>query len=62
MKRCESGYYWAIKLRKKFRNFFLDIAYNQIQENASAMDDDLGKTFLSYPIPKAIVEEWEKVN
>ena len=30
------------------------------EENASAMED--GAKFLSYPIPKAIVEEWEKVK
>jgi hypothetical protein len=35
---------------------------NQVQEKASAMDTELGKKFLSYPIPKAIVEEWEKVK
>jgi len=26
------------------------------------MENELGKNFLSYPIPKAIVEEWEKVK
>jgi len=26
------------------------------------MDEELSKKFLSYPIPKAIVEEWEKVK
>jgi len=39
---------------------YLETAYNEVQENASAMDD--GAKFLSYPIPKAIVEEWEKVK
>ena len=39
---------------------YLETAYNQIQEKASAMED--GAKFLSYPIPKAIVEEWEKVK
>ena len=41
---------------------YLETAYNQVQEKASAMDEDLAKKFLSYPIPKAIVEELEKVN
>ena len=41
---------------------YLETAYNQVQEKASAMDEELGKKFLSYPIPKAIVEEWEKVK
>ena len=39
---------------------YLETAYNQVQENASAMED--GAKFLSYPIPKAIVKEWEKVK
>jgi len=38
----------------------LESAYKQIQEKASGMDD--GAKFLSYPMPKAIVEEWEKVK
>jgi len=43
-------------------NTYLEKAYNQVQEKASAMDKVLKAKFLSYPIPKAIVEEWEKVN
>ena len=39
---------------------FLETAYNQVQEKASAMED--GAKFLSYPIPKVIIEEWEKVK
>ncbi|SVD00511.1 uncharacterized protein METZ01_LOCUS353365, partial [marine metagenome] len=38
---------------------YLETAYNQIQESTNAMEDDLKSKFLSYPIPKAIVEEWE---
>ena len=41
---------------------YLESAYNQVQERASAMEEELEKRFLSYPIPKAIVEEWEKVK
>ena len=41
---------------------YLQTAYNQVQEKASAMEDELAAKFLSYPIPKAIVEEWEKVK
>ena len=41
---------------------YLETAYKQVQENASAMDEALAKKFLSYPIPKAIVEAWEKVK
>jgi tetratricopeptide (TPR) repeat protein len=39
---------------------YLETAYKQVQDKASEMDD--GKKFLSYPIPKAIVEAWEKVK
>jgi len=41
---------------------YLETAYNQVQEKASAMEEEFSKKFLSYPIPKAIVEEWEKVK
>jgi tetratricopeptide (TPR) repeat protein len=41
---------------------YLETAYNQIQKKASAMEEDVKAKFLSYPIPKAIVEEWEKVK
>ena len=41
---------------------YLETAYNQIQKKASAMEEDVKAKFLSYPIHKAIVEEWEKVK
>ncbi|MDP6685275.1 MAG: tetratricopeptide repeat protein, partial [Candidatus Marinimicrobia bacterium] len=41
---------------------YLETAYNQVKETADAMEDKFAKKFLSYPIPKAIVEEWEKVD
>ena len=41
---------------------YLETAYNQIQEKADAMEDKFKTKFLSYPIHKAIVEEWEKVK
>jgi len=40
---------------------YLETAYNQIQEKADNLEPDIAAKFLSYPIPKAIVEEWEKV-
>ena len=43
-------------------NSYLKTAYNQVQEKASAMEKEIAAKFLSYPIPKAIVEEWEKVK
>jgi len=42
--------------------FYIDSAYNQIQEIADNLEPDVAAKFLSYPIPKAIVEEWEKVK
>jgi class 3 adenylate cyclase len=39
---------------------YLETAYKQLQENASAMDD--GNKYLSYPIPKAILEAWKTLN
>jgi len=39
---------------------YLKTAYKQVKDNASKMDD--GKKFLSYPIPKAIVEEYKRLN
>ena len=41
---------------------YLQTAYNQIQEKADNLEPDVKLKFLSYPIPKAIVEEWEKVK
>jgi len=41
---------------------YLETAYNEVQEKADAMEEELKLKFLSYPIPKAIVEEWEKVK
>jgi tetratricopeptide (TPR) repeat protein len=41
---------------------YLKTAYNQIQEKADNLESDVAAKFLSYPIPKAIVEEWEKVT
>ena len=43
-------------------NSYLETAYNQIQEKTDNLEPDVAAKFLSYPMPKAIVEEWEKVN
>ena len=40
---------------------YLETAYNQIKEKADNLEPDLKAKFLSYFIPKAIVEEWEKL-
>ena len=41
---------------------YLELAYNEVQEKADNLEPDIAAKFLSYPIPKAIVEEWEKVK
>jgi putative NIF3 family GTP cyclohydrolase 1 type 2 len=40
----------------------LDLIECAIEEKADAIEDELKAKFLSYPMPKAIVEEWEKVK
>jgi len=40
----------------------LKTAYKQVQQLADNLEPDVKLKFLSYPIPKAIVEEWEKVK
>jgi len=37
-------------------------ALSLLQEKVDNLEPDVKDKFLSYPIPKAIVEEWEKVN
>ena len=41
---------------------YLKLSYNQVQEKADNLEPDVAAKFLSYPIPKAIVEEWERIN
>ena len=41
---------------------YLETSYIQVQELADNLEPDVAAKFLSYPIPKAIVEEWEKVK
>ena len=41
---------------------FLETAYNQIQQKADDMEDELKEEFLNYPTPRQIVEEWEGVS
>jgi len=52
--------YYLYKIYNK--HSYLETAHNQIQEKANNLKPDLKAKFLSYPIPKAIVEEWEKVK
>ena len=40
----------------------LETAYNQVQETVDNLEPDVAAKLLSYPIPKAIVEEWEKAK
>ena len=39
---------------------YLETAYKQVQDTASEMEE--AKQFLSYPIPKAIVGEYKRLN
>ena len=41
---------------------YLEMAYKQIKDKTNNLDPDATKMLLNYPIPKAIVEEWEKVK
>ena len=41
---------------------YLETAYNEVQEKADNLEPDVTAKFLSYPISKAIVEEWKKVT
>ena len=41
---------------------YLETAYNQIQEKVDAMEDEIKEKFLTYPIPKQIIQEWEGVS
>ena len=42
--------------------YYLETAYNQVQELADNFEPYIKDKFLNYPIPKAIGEEWEKVK
>ena len=53
--------------RKLAAIMFTDIAgytaqMSKDEDKASAMEENFSMKFLSYPIPKAIVEDWEKVK
>ena len=39
-----------------------DAAFILLEEKADNLEPDVAAKFLSYPIPKAIVEEWEKAK
>ena len=54
---------YNFRLYQVFDNLaYLKTAYNQVQEKADNLEPDVAAKFLSYPIPSAIVEEWEKVT
>ena len=38
---------------------YLETAYSQVQKLANYLEPNFAKKFLSYPIPKQIIEEWE---
>ena len=55
----DTNYYIYLLLE---HHSYLETAYNQVQEKADNLEPDVAAKFLSYPIPAAIVEEWEKVT
>ena len=55
-----SYYYFLYELFED--SSFLKTAYNRVQEKVDNLNNKSKIKFLSYPIPKAIVEEWEKVT
>ena len=42
--------------------YYLEKVYNDIMKKAKSLENKIQDRFLNYPIPKAIVEEWEKVK
>ena len=43
-------------------NSFLERSYNTIRGKSKWLDDEKMEKFLNFPIPKKIVEAWEKVQ
>jgi tetratricopeptide (TPR) repeat protein len=41
---------------------YLKTAYDQVKEREDVLDTNLKEKFYNYPTPKAIIEEWEKVQ
>ena len=41
---------------------YLEAAYNQVEQEKDALNGDIRVRFLGYPIPKAIIQEWERVS
>jgi tetratricopeptide (TPR) repeat protein len=61
--REDLGFYLNFHIYKLLNNnIYLETANKQVQEKADNLEPDIRKLFLSYPIPKAIVEEWEKLK
>ena len=51
---------WLFQLLEE--NSYIEAAYMQIQELAENLEPKLRVEFLSYPIPKTIIDEWKKHN
>ena len=41
---------------------YLEAAYNQVEQETDALDGDIKVRFLGYPIPKVIIQEWERLS
>jgi len=53
------SYYYIYKVIND--KSYIEVAYDMLQKNIKVIDGKFEKKFLSYPIPKAIVEEYNKV-
>ena len=53
-------YYYLYQLFEESR--YIAKAHLQIKQKVIGMEKEFGEIFLTYPIPKAIIEEWEKVS
>ena len=43
-------------------NLYLEKAYAQIEEKGKAMEENVRKRFLTFPIPKRIIEKYNSEN
>jgi len=41
---------------------YLETAYTQLMKQVDEMEDSYKQEFLDYPIPRQIVEAWQKVQ
>ena len=53
------GVWYIISLYRLLDDkLYLEKAYDQIQEKGNAMEENVRKKFLNFPIPKSIIEKY----